>query len=280
MSAMLKRVAVLAVALAWQAGAAPAADPLDEARAALRANDPAGAVRILDRLIARDANNLDAYRLRGSVHAVLKHPNEAIADFDQVLRLNPRFAEAYNLRGFERFKLGRIKESLEDVDRYLELRPADRPHHWQRGIALYYAGRFKEGVEQFELHQTVNPNDVENAVWHYLCNAKVVGPEKARAALLKVGPDRRVPLMTVYRLFAGQAQPGDVLRDAEAGNPQPARKREQLFYAHLYLGLYYEAAGDAPKSREHMTRAAVDYARPHYMGDVARLHVQLRKDNP
>ena len=27
---------------------------------------------------------------------------------------------------------------------------------------------------QFELHQRVNPQDVENAVWHYLCKVKLV----------------------------------------------------------------------------------------------------------
>jgi hypothetical protein len=38
----------------------------------------------------------------------------------------------------------------------------------------FYAGR------------TVNPNDVENAAWHFLCVARAESPEKARAALLPV----------------------------------------------------------------------------------------------
>jgi lipoprotein NlpI len=275
------RIAVaLAVAFALIKCATAAEDSLDEARAALRRDDLAGAVRVLDRLIERDAGNLDARHLRGAVRAALKQHRESIADFDQVLRLRPQLANVYNQRGFERFKLGLFKEAIEDFDRYLELRPGDRPQHWQRGIALYYAGKFKEGVEQFELHQTVNPNDVENAVWHYLCNAKVVGPEKARAQLLTIGHDRRVPMMTVYKLFAGQAKPEDVLRDAEAGDPPADRKREHLFYAHLYLGLYYESAGDAKRTLEHMTQAAVDFASPHYMGDVARIHAQVRKSKP
>jgi lipoprotein NlpI len=274
------RWAVVAMALAAISRAVAADDLLDEARAALQREDLAGAVRLLDRLIAQEPKRLDAYRLRGLANAELKRHREAVADFDQVLRLDPKLAEAYNRRGFEQFKLGRMPEALADFDRYLELRPADRPHHWQRGLALYYAGKFKDGVEQFERHQTVNPNDVENAVWHYLCNVKVVGPDQARSALLRVGPDRRVPMMTVYRLFAGQARPEDVLRDAQAGDPAAERRRNQLFYAHLYLGLYYEAVGDAKKSLEHMTKAVEDFSQSHYMGDVARVHVKLRKPQP
>jgi lipoprotein NlpI len=49
-----------------------------------------------------------------------------------------------------------------------------------------------------------------------------------------------------------------------------------LFYAHLYLGLYFEALGDAEKARKHITRAAGQYQTGDYMGDVARVHQQLR----
>src|SRR5262249_3915730 len=159
--------------------------------------------------------------------------------------------------------------------------PGEKPGHWRRGIALYYTGQFKEGVEQFEIHQTVNPNDVENAAWHYLCNVKVVGPEKARAALLKVGPDPAVPVGTRYTRYAARATPEAVRRDGEAGTPPPARRREHLFYAHLYIGLYFEAAGDAKRALDHVAKA-VDFADPKetglgYMGDVARVHLKLRR---
>ena len=99
----------------------------------------------------------------------------------------------------------------------------------------------------------------------------------ARARMAPIRGDPRVPLMTVHALFAGKAKPEDVLTEAAAGNASPERKKSQLFYAHLYLGLYYESAGDAKASLEHMTKAATDYSNQHYMGDVARVHVQLRK---
>jgi lipoprotein NlpI len=55
--------------------------------------------------------------------------------------------------------------------------------------------------------------------------------------------------------------------------------RQQLFYAHLYLGLYHEATGDQPRALEHLTKAAGDYQPGHYMGDVARVHRDLLRKN-
>ena len=80
-------------------------------------------------------------------------------------------------KGVQLFFEGRIKESLVEWDAQVAAQPSSLPFHWQRGIALYYAGRYQDGRDQFEVHQKVNPEDVENAVWHYLCVAKLESPE-------------------------------------------------------------------------------------------------------
>lgn len=186
---------------------------------------------------------------------------------------NPRW---FNYRGALHFRLGMIRPSIDDFDEAIALSPGLAPHHWQRGISYYYAGRFEEGARQFELHRTVNPNDVENAVWHFLCVAKWKGVEEARARLIPIQGDRRVPMMQVHALFAGKATPVDVLAAANAGDPSPAELEQRLFYAHLYLGLYHEALGDPRKSAEHIELAVEKYPADHYMGDVARVHQKLR----
>ncbi len=115
---------------------------------------------------------------------------------------------------------------------------------------------------------------MENAVWHFLCNAKLQGIDKARADMLKIGKDDRVPLMEVYDVFLGKCKPADVLAAAKAGDVQAERRNQQLFYAHLYLGLYYDALGDKRKAMEHMSLAGGKY-RLGYMGDVAHVHAEL-----
>ena len=117
---------------------------------------------------------------------------------------------------------------------------------------------------------------MENAVWHFLCVARKSGVEKARAGLIPIKDDSRVPMKEVHALFAGKAKPEDVLKAASViGTSKPQLDR-QLFYAHLYLGLYFEAIGEEAKAREHIKLAAGQYRTDDYMGAVARVHLQLR----
>lgn len=166
------------------------------------------------------------------------------------------------------------KESVAAFDRLIKLQPDARPALWQRGLALYHAGMFKEGREQFEAHQTVNPNDVENAAWHFICVARAAGVEDAKKHLIPIKGDTRVPMKEVHDLFAGIGTADDVMKAASSG--EESARRDQLCYAHLYLGLYYEALGDAAKAKDHMLKAAIDYKTDHYMGKCAQVHVKLR----
>jgi lipoprotein NlpI len=204
-----------------------------------------------------------------------------LARCDEGVRRDPTDAAAYQRRGLAAFRLGRITEGVADFDRYLERCPEDAPHHWQRGIALYYARRYEDGAKQFEAHRTVNPHDVENASWHYLCVARAAvaggadakkAVEKARGLLIPIKGDRRVPMMNVHALYAGKGTPQDVLAAARAGEPGEEELKDRLFYAHLYIGLWHEAAGQAEEARKHIDLAAKEYAQDHYMGDVARVH--------
>ena len=248
---------------------------LQRANAVYAQGNHSAALALAGKAIQAEPNDPRGYFLRGRIHSSAKEHNKAIADLDQGLKLQPRTAEAYQLRGSEHFMLGYIQASIADFDKFIEIVPAQEPYHWQRGISYYYAGRYAEGRKQFESHQTVNGNDVENAVWHYLCVARAAGVTNARNSLIKIRQDSRVPMMQVYALFAGQLQPEDVLAAAQAGPASGSQLKGQLFYAHLYLGLFYEAAGDAKLAREHITKAVRDYLEDHYMGEVARVHLQL-----
>ncbi|MFM9058757.1 MAG: hypothetical protein ACKOSQ_06515 [Planctomycetaceae bacterium] len=165
-------------------------------------------------------------------------------------------------------------ESARVFDQLVVAVPGAEPELWQRGLAMYYAERFADGRKQFELHRTVNPNDVENPVWHFLCVARLEGLESARGKLLPVGADPRLPMKEILDLYAGRCGPAAVLAAAEQGEGE-ARKN-QLCYAHLYLGLFSEAAGDAEKAREHMIQAAGPFRMDHFMGQVAVMHAKLR----
>jgi len=234
-------------------------------------------IREATRAIQTDPAKAAPYYIRGCLYEGLNQHAEAIADFDACLKRDPKHANAYNHRGSEQFKLGKIKDSLDDFDQYLMLEPDAKNGHWKRGISLYYAGRFEDGKKQFEGYEKVDTNDVENAVWHFLCNARLVGIDKARGQILKIGKDRRVPMSQVYDLYRGQCKPEEVLAAAKAAKVEGELAKQQLFYAHLYLGIYADVQGDKKKALEHMTLAAGKYRIGHYMGDVAHVHEQILK---
>ena len=197
--------------------------------------------------------------------------NQAIADLDRAVKLDPDAPAAYQARGEIHFKAGHIRESIADFDRFLELQPRREPYHWQRGISYYFAGEYEKGVRQFELHKTVNPRDVENAVWHYLCKAKVSGPKKARSTLIEISGDSRPWAMTVYSMYQGKVTPRQALARADQPSETPTQRQDNLFYTHLYVGLYHESMGRSDRALQQIRIAAEDYPSPHYMGDVARV---------
>jgi lipoprotein NlpI len=179
-----------------------------------------------------------------------------------------------NRRGKEHFAAGRVKEAVADYDKAIELEPALAPHHWKRGIALYLAGRYEDCARQFELHRTVNPEDAENAMWHAACVARIHGLPEARKRLIPTREDDRIPMMELYRLYQGQSTPQKVLDAARAGAPGN-QLTERLFYAHLYIGLWYAAQRNAKASMEHLRKAASDYPVAHFMWTVAKVSVKL-----
>jgi lipoprotein NlpI len=244
---------------------------LSAARSAWRTNS-ANALALCARAVALAPNQAEPWLLRATIRESDRDYTKALADVSEAVRLQPAAAGAWQLRGVLDFKLSRFNESVADFDRVLALEPSQRPYHWQRGISLYYAGNFDAGRKQFELHESVNPNDVENAAWHFLCLARSQNIERARASLLTPGPDTRVPMRQILALFAGKGSAEDVLAAAQAGSAGA----EALFYAHLYLGLFYDVLPDQARASEHIGNAAA-IAPHHYMGDVARVHARLLK---
>ncbi len=168
---------------------------------------------------------------------------------------------------------------MADYDRQISLAPDSGPGHWQRGIACYYAGKYADGAKQFAAyHSKVDDNDVENSIWRCMCMARESGLQKARAEMLVVKHDGRVAMMEAYRMFAGKAEPADVLKAAEADAPAE-QLNAQGFYAHLYVGLYYDMIGKKQLAISHL-REAEQHRIDHFMWQVARVHVDLLDKKP
>jgi lipoprotein NlpI len=250
---------------------------VEDAVTAYKAGKYRDAIELADQAAKLDPQHPAAPLVAGQAHLALRQNAEAEQALTRAIELDPKNAAALDRRGDARLKLGKFAEAVADFDEFLKRRPKVAPDHWRRGIALYYAGRFEDGKKQFDLHRTVNPEDVENSAWHYLCNARATSPRKAREELIPVTRDARVPMREVLQLFAGKLRPQDVLDAAERSGLEGERLTEARFYAHLYVGLYYESEGDAVKAREHIAAAVEKYKIGHYMWDVGNAHLEMLK---
>ncbi len=234
------------------------------------------AIEIYSKAIALDPKRYEAWSKRGVTYRLKGDSAGAITNFDKVLEIRPDLTTVWQMRGEEKFKLGEVSAAVADFDKYSLLVPSQKPQNWQRGIALFEADRFKEAKEQFELHQTVNPNDVENAVWHFLSNARLNSVDQARTQLIPINGDRRVPMSQIHSLFGGKATVEEVMEAAKVASSNE-QLHEQLFFAYLYVGLYLEASKEIKQSVEMLSKATKEYKMENYMGDVARVHLQRMK---
>jgi lipoprotein NlpI len=171
-------------------------------------------------------------------------------------------------RAEEDFAAGRLGESIAGFDRLVALDPGAGPWLWQRGIALYYAGRFEDCAAQFAAYQGVNPGDLESAVWHMACVARLRSVDEARAAMFPPGRDPRVMRAEVYQMFAGRL-PASAVVDRAGFIADVA-----LFYAHFYAGLFAEISGDETSASAHLRAAAADRFRDigGFMNAAAQVH--------
>ncbi len=243
---------------------------------ALRSGDPAEAERIATAALEEPGGSeRDALWVRSVARDRLERYQEAFDDLRLAASTGAPGARTLVALGEAAFKAGDMQASIDAFDRAAGLDPGLGPHLWQRGIALYYAGRYEDGARQFEVHRTVNPQDVENSAWHFLCVAAADGLAAARAGLIPVNEDARVPMAEVLALYGGTGSAERVLEAARRAG-ESGRARSANLYAWLYLGLYHEALGEREPADQAVSRALEDGQPSHYMWQVARVHQILR----
>ena len=115
-------------------------------------------------------------------------------------------------------------------------------------------------------------------MWQFLANARVVGIEKARTAMLEYTRFDREPFPALYEMFAGKKSGADVLGEMEKKGLQ--ENAGVMFFAHYYVGLNEDLLGHRDIARDHLAKAVAlamkSGARggPGYMGQSARLHYE------
>ncbi|KAK1277400.1 hypothetical protein QJS04_geneDACA007181 [Acorus gramineus] len=180
-------------------------------------------------------------------------------------------------KGMQLFRQGDVGGSLVEFDRTIVLDPRQKAYLWQRGLSLYYLNRFEEGAEQFRLDVAENPNDTEESIWCFLCEAKLYGVDEARQRFLEVGRDPRPVMWESYNMFKDGGDPDELVSMFRQG------KESEYFYASLYAGLYRESLNDLDAAKLHILAACQSpygSRSDDYMASLAKVHCLCRNWSP
>lgn len=205
--------------------------------------------------------------------------SEAIAD-------RPDEVSLYSRRGDALFFLGRFEDAVADYEKMVEIDSSLDASHWRRGIAYFYAGEFEKAAGQFERYHLFDNVDRENGIWRYLSQFKAEGRERARDGLLLYEKDDRPPFPDVYRLFAGDIEPAEILQRIEDADISDDQRETRLFYAELYIGMNHAVEGEQEAAVEHLRKAVANEwaptagGGPTYMWQVGRLQYELLTSPP
>ena len=193
-------------------------------------------------------------------------------DYTATLKSEPNNANLYQQRGVVRFFQLKFTESLADFDKFIEMTPSREPYHWQRGLVHYYAGKYEARP------QTVRVTPDRQHAGRRECRVALPLRFKNRR---REGGGKTVHQNHLRPARAAKGNPRALRRQRhrttstgchQAGDPTPAALARNQFYGHLYLGLYFEAQGNAKKAAEYIAKAAEGYEAHSYMGQVARVH--------
>ncbi|KHN16091.1 hypothetical protein glysoja_012067 [Glycine soja] len=167
------------------------------------------------------------------------------------------------------FRQGDVSGSLAEFDKAIQLDPRQKAYLWQRGLSLYYLNRFEEAAEQFRLDVAQNPNDTEESIWCFLCEAQLFGVDEARKRYLEainITMDCVNIQMVIHFLYE--------LVAAFSGS-----REGEYFYASLYAGLYYESQNGTDAAKVHIVAACQSpYGQrsDDYMASLAKVHCRCR----
>jgi tetratricopeptide (TPR) repeat protein len=111
----------------------------------------------LDKAIADNPHDAEAYLKRGKIYLSLEDQQKAIADFTRVIELKPVYAEAYLQRGIARTESGKYEEALRDLNKALDLNPQLEDAYIQRSHVYGILGNNEDAEIDYQRALELNP---------------------------------------------------------------------------------------------------------------------------
>uniref|UniRef100_A0A6N2KLA6 Uncharacterized protein n=1 Tax=Salix viminalis TaxID=40686 RepID=A0A6N2KLA6_SALVM len=196
----------------------------------------------------------------------------SLVEFDKAIELDTR-QKACKFLGILIVCFLRVVENVDLMRIMMKLCGGCDLDLWQRGLSLYYVDRFEEGAEQFRIDVAQNPNDTEESIWCFLCEAQLYGVDEARKRFLEVGRDPRPVMREALSMFKDGGDPEKFATAFSNG------QENEYFYASLYAGLYHEAQKEPEAAKVQIIaacRSPYGQRSDDYMASLAKVHCLCR----
>jgi tetratricopeptide (TPR) repeat protein len=153
---------------------------LQEALDLVGDGDPAGALRIVERVLAVAPKLVAAHNLKGMAAAKSGDKQAALAAFEEAVRIDPADFDAQMNRARLLESIGRLEDALGSLERALALKSDSAEAHNRRGSILSRMEQAEEGLAALDRAVALAP---EYAPAHSNRGAALLGLNRAQEAL-------------------------------------------------------------------------------------------------
>jgi tetratricopeptide (TPR) repeat protein len=232
-----------------------------------RTRDYAGAVADTSRALQLNTNFPGAWLTRGEARADEEDWDGAIRDFNQALVLDPESASAYHDRGEAREAKNDWNGALADLNRALQLDPGSVDSWLSLGAARQNHGDFSGAREVFEQGCRLNSEDTTYAdLYNELLLLRAGGSAVPFATSIAGWKDGWVK--HVARFLAGQIDERALLAAAEKKDVETVSG--QRCEAYYFIGMMRLIRGDRAGARDYLQRCVGTGEKEYYEYSFAR----------
>jgi tetratricopeptide (TPR) repeat protein len=173
----------------WAAiAAAQPPDPFQQAVSLIQQGQPAPAVEIVQKILAKSPSDIKALNLLGIALAASGRRAEAAAAWEKALKINPNFVPVLKNLGANEIVLGKRKEARARFEAARKLAPADPMAHFALAEIAYEDKRFADAAAGYAKSGDLPARDPAALLRMATACAETGKRDEAAAAIAKLGP--------------------------------------------------------------------------------------------
>lgn len=196
--------------------------------------------RILDDILARDANFVEGHVLKASLFSIQSKPEKEILDvFNHAISINPNRTETYLSLSRYQMKSNKPAEAEKTIQKGISVNAQAATGYIEYGRFLAYSTRETEAETQFKKASEVEPNNIEAReaiASFYVAQNQFEKAEATYQELVKIqenSPESRVQLGNFYASSKREDDAINVFNQIISEKPEYVRARYRL--GEIYL---------------------------------------------